>query len=112
MMSSLKVNQIRAKLRSMFEADLDLSDIGAMDPDRDTKVLSRCLAALAVYLQTECTEKEAAGGWPAQKFLSVYTLEGAPSYLLSLGRGSCKMPHPSKTGSGAARSRVGPMQSV
>src|ERR1051326_6025104 len=59
-MSSLKVNQIRAKLSSMFEADLDLSDIGAADSEREPKVLSRCLAALAVYLQTGCTEKEAA----------------------------------------------------
>jgi hypothetical protein len=59
-MSSLKVNQIRAKLRSMFEAHLDLSDIGAVDTDRDSKILTRCLAALAVYLQTGCTEKEAA----------------------------------------------------
>jgi hypothetical protein len=59
-MSSLKVNQIRAKLRSMFEGNLDLSDIGASDPDRDPKILSRCLAALAIYLQTGCTEKEAA----------------------------------------------------
>jgi len=59
-MSSLKVNQIRAKLRSMFEAHLDLSDVGATDTERESKILSRCLAALAVYLQTGCTEKEAA----------------------------------------------------
>ena len=30
-MSSLKVNQIRAKLGSMFESHLDLSDIGATE---------------------------------------------------------------------------------
>lgn len=58
-MSSLKVNQIRAKLRSMFESHLDLSDIGATDAERESKILSRSLAALAVYLQTGCTEKEA-----------------------------------------------------
>src|SRR5258708_39162889 len=44
----------------MVEAQLDLSGIGASDLERDTKILSRCLAALAVYLQTGCTEKEAA----------------------------------------------------
>jgi hypothetical protein len=58
--SSLKVNQIRTKLRSMFESHLDLSDLGSADPERDQKVLSRCLAALAIYLQTGCGEKEAA----------------------------------------------------
>ncbi len=59
-MSSLKVNQIKNKLRSMFEAHLDLSDVPAHDAERDSKVLTRCLAALAVYLQTGCSEKEAA----------------------------------------------------
>jgi len=59
-MSILKVNQIRGKLLSMFEHLLDLSDIGATDKERETKVLSRALAALAIYLETGCTEKEAA----------------------------------------------------
>lgn len=59
-MSSLKVNQIRAKLRSMFEPFLDLNDIGASDSDRESKILSRSLAALAVYLKTGCAEEEAA----------------------------------------------------
>src|SRR5579871_4407750 len=59
-MSSLKVNQIRAKLRSMFEQHLNLSDISAHDQERDNKILSRCLAALAIYLQTGCSEKQAA----------------------------------------------------
>lgn len=59
-MSVLKVNQIRGKLLTMFEPLLDLSDIGAQDKDRETKILSRALAALAVYLETGCTEKEAA----------------------------------------------------
>jgi hypothetical protein len=44
----------------MFEAHLDLRDLSATDPDREQKVLSRCLAAVAIYLQTGCTEKEAA----------------------------------------------------
>jgi hypothetical protein len=59
-MSSLKVSQIRAKLLPMFESFLDLKDIGGKDPEREAKVLSRCLAALAIYIQTGCTEKEAA----------------------------------------------------
>lgn len=59
-MSSLKVNQIRGKLLAMFETYLDVKDIGANDAERDQKILSRCLAALAVYLSSGCTEKEAA----------------------------------------------------
>lgn len=59
-MSSLKVNQIRGKLMTMFEPYLDLADIGSSDPEREQKVLSRCLAALSIYIQTGCSEKEAA----------------------------------------------------
>ncbi|MBD1864262.1 MULTISPECIES: AIPR family protein [Trichocoleus] len=59
-MSSLKVRQIKNKLLEMFEAHLDLSSIGANDLQRETKILTRCLAAFAIYLQTGCSEKEAA----------------------------------------------------
>jgi hypothetical protein len=59
-MSSLKVNQIKAKLRGMFEPHLNLADIPSHDQNRDDKILSRCLAALAIYLQAGCSEKEAA----------------------------------------------------
>lgn len=59
-MSSLKVNQIRGKLLSMFEPYLNLSDINPNDSERDNKVLSRCLAAFAIYSKTGCQEKEAA----------------------------------------------------
>jgi hypothetical protein len=59
-MSSLKVNQIKTRLLAMFEAHLDLSDIPVQDAGREHKVLSRCLAALAVYLRTGCDVKEAA----------------------------------------------------
>ncbi len=58
-MSVLRVNQIRAKIRSMFEPHLDLSDVGTSDPERDQKILTRCLAAMAIYVQTGCAEKEA-----------------------------------------------------
>ncbi len=43
----------------MFEPHLDVKDIGASDPERGQKILSRCLAAFAVYLTSGCTEKEA-----------------------------------------------------
>jgi len=59
-MSQLKVNQSKAKLLSMFEHHLDLSDVGANDKEREEKVLSRCLAALALHLETGCSEKDAA----------------------------------------------------
>lgn len=58
-MSTLKVNQIRGKIQSMFEPNLDTRDIGAGDPEREQKILSRCLAAFAVYLTSGCSEKEA-----------------------------------------------------
>jgi hypothetical protein len=59
-MSILKVNQAKNKLRELFEAHLDLSDIPAHDSDREPKVLTRCLAALAVMLETGCSAKDAA----------------------------------------------------
>lgn len=59
-MSSLKVNQIRGKLLSMFEQYLDVKDISKEDKEREQKILSRCLAAFAIYLISGCSEKEAA----------------------------------------------------
>lgn len=59
-MSTLKVNQIKTKLRSMFEQHLDLTDISLTDSEREQKILSRCLAAFAVYKTSGCSEKEAA----------------------------------------------------
>jgi len=59
-MSSLKVSQIKGKVLTMFEHLLDLSDIGLTDAEREQKILSRGLAALAIYIETGCTEKEAA----------------------------------------------------
>ena len=59
-MSQLKVNQIKSKLLSMFSAHLNLADISAKDKEREQKILTRCLAAMAIHLQTACTEKEAA----------------------------------------------------
>jgi hypothetical protein len=43
----------------MFEPHLDLSDVPAHDADRDSKILSRCLAAFAIFRESGCSEKEA-----------------------------------------------------
>jgi hypothetical protein len=59
-MSTLKVNQIKNRLRELFEQHLDLSDIPAHDADPDAKVLTRCLAALAIMLETGCSASDAA----------------------------------------------------
>jgi hypothetical protein len=59
-LSILKVNQIRGKLLAMFEPLLDLTDISGADKEREPKVLSRALAALAIYLETGCKASEAA----------------------------------------------------
>jgi len=59
-MSSLKVSQIRNKLFAMFQPHLDISGISDTDKEKEQKILTRCLAALGIYLQTGCTEKEAA----------------------------------------------------
>ena len=60
-MSQLKVNQIKTKLLQMFQPHLDLSGISQTDKEREQKVLTRCLAALAIYRDTGCSEKDAAG---------------------------------------------------
>jgi len=59
-MSSIKVNQIKARLTGLFEEHLDLTDISATDPERDIKILSRCVAAFAIYHLTACSPIEAA----------------------------------------------------
>ncbi len=59
-MSSLKVTQIEKKLLEIFEEHIDKEDLSQTDPEFKYKVLTRCLAAFALYLQTGCTEKEAA----------------------------------------------------
>lgn len=58
-MSSLRVIQVQKKLKTLFEPGLDLFGIAQHDKERDVKILSRCLAAFAVYSATGCTEAEA-----------------------------------------------------
>ncbi|MGB5832925.1 MAG: hypothetical protein WBG92_13170 [Thiohalocapsa sp.] len=59
-MSILHVTQISKKIAELFESHLDLADIGKIDSQRNIKVLTRCLAAYAVYFSTGCSESEAA----------------------------------------------------
>lgn len=66
-MSSLKVRQTKTKLLSLFEAHLDVSDIKPTDLERENKILSRCLAAYAIYREAGCSPEEAAGAvWDGQ----------------------------------------------
>ena len=59
-MSSLRVRQIKSKLFNLFAKHLDLTDIPETDMERETKILTRCLAAYATYIRTGCTEEDAA----------------------------------------------------
>lgn len=59
-MSTLKVNQVKAKIRALYEDSINKSDISEKDKDRDSKILSRCLAALAVQYIGETKPEEAA----------------------------------------------------
>ncbi len=59
-MSIIHISQISGKIRPAFEEHLDLSDIGANDPQKDHKILTRCLAAYGIYNSIECSYQEAA----------------------------------------------------
>ncbi|CAN5232035.1 AIPR family protein [soil metagenome] len=59
-MSALKVNQIRTKLRAKFESHLDLSDVNPSSQDAEAQIISRCLAAFAIFTESGCSEKLAA----------------------------------------------------
>lgn len=58
-MSNLKVRQIKSKLRDMFESNLDHFGISDTDKEKELKILTRCLAAFAIYNSTGCTTIEA-----------------------------------------------------
>lgn len=58
--ADLRVRQIKSKLLDLFEKYIDTSDIFDVREDRENKVLSRCLAAFAVYTEAGCTAKKAA----------------------------------------------------
>ncbi len=59
-MSGIHIKQIGKKIRELFEAHIDFTDIGANDNDRDNKILTRCLAAYGIYTNSDCSIEEAA----------------------------------------------------
>ncbi|PNU02535.1 AIPR family protein [Novosphingobium guangzhouense] len=59
-MTQLRVKQLTKHLADRYEPHLDLSDIKPSDPQRMDKVLSRCLAAHAIFMRTDCSPEEAA----------------------------------------------------
>jgi len=59
-MSIIHVNQIASKIKFLFESRLDKSDLNESDAEYETKILTRCLAAYAVYCIGNSTEVEAA----------------------------------------------------
>ncbi|WP_206054842.1 hypothetical protein [Nitrosococcus wardiae] len=59
-MSILHVQQIQRKIEELFSVLVDNSDISRTDLARDKKILTRCLAAYAVYTTVDCSMKEAA----------------------------------------------------
>lgn len=58
-MSVLHVTQIARRVRESFENHIPKDDLNAADPEYDTKVQTRCLAAFAVQAVTECTDLDA-----------------------------------------------------
>lgn len=44
-MSIIHINQIKEKIKSLFESHLDLSDLSLSDTEIEAKILTRCLAA-------------------------------------------------------------------
>jgi len=66
-MTTLRVRQIKNRLRERFEGSLSLDDLSLHDQERDQKILTRCLAALAVVLEAGCSDKDAAEAvWDGQ----------------------------------------------
>lgn len=59
-MSQIHIKQIGNKIRALFENHIDLSDIGVNDQDSDNKILTRCLAAYAIYNSIDCSVEDAA----------------------------------------------------
>jgi hypothetical protein len=59
-MSIIHINQISSKIQDLFKSHLDLSDIGANDSQKDEKIITRCLAAFAVYNSLEVSPQQAA----------------------------------------------------
>ncbi len=58
-MSSLRVKQIKSKLLELFEQHIDISGLSSNDNELPQKILTRCLAAFAIFSLTGCSEAEA-----------------------------------------------------
>jgi len=58
-MSIIHINQIAQKVRDLFEAHIDKSDLNTADQQYSEKIHTRCLAAYAVYTSMECSPEEA-----------------------------------------------------
>ncbi|WP_308538907.1 AIPR family protein [uncultured Pantoea sp.] len=59
-MSIIHVNQIGSKIKALFSEKIDKSDLNPLDKEIEFKVLTRCLAAYAVYCIGETLIDEAA----------------------------------------------------
>jgi hypothetical protein len=59
-MSIIHVNQISTKVEEMFGSEINVDDMNVNDPEYKTKLLTRCLAAYAVYRIGDASEVEAA----------------------------------------------------
>jgi hypothetical protein len=59
-MSAIHLAQIANRIREQFSEFVDRTDLSDKDPEIDTKILSRCLAAHAVFARAGCTEVDAA----------------------------------------------------
>ncbi len=57
-MSVIHVTQISKKVNELFSDHIDASDLKDSDPQREIKILTRCLAAYAVYFSTGCSAEE------------------------------------------------------
>lgn len=59
-MSVIHIVQIQKKVKYLFESKIDKSDIKGNDSERDIKITTRCLAAYAIYISTNCSVEDAA----------------------------------------------------
>lgn len=60
-MSIIHINQIGEKIKKLFIPNLDLRDVPDKDPEKETKILTRCLAAYSIYSLLDPTVEAAAG---------------------------------------------------
>jgi hypothetical protein len=56
----IHINQIGKRIKELFSNYVPVDDLKTHDPERDLKILSRCLAAYAVYIAFDCSVEEAA----------------------------------------------------